>query len=121
MDYDTSGALTYLSDAEYYTKGPNSTPPTSGVAGIANESPLQLFPNPASEEVHIEFNSPIGQSIAVATTDMLGRVVGQNNNVTVAEGMNDVSYNVANLPPGVYLIKIQAADNVYLKKVQITR
>jgi len=124
MSYDTSGALTYLSDAEYYSKGPDSIPhvdTVSGIARIANESALQLYPNPASDYLHIKFTSAFDQRIAVSTIDMIGRVVIQNRAVNVKEGMNDVSYNVAHLPPGLYFIKIQTAGNAYMEKVEIER
>ena len=60
---------------------------------------MHVFPNPGSNIVHIELDTPQAFGGMVTLTDMTGRVVSSQP----ASGTN-IEFNVTNLPSGCYLI-----------------
>lgn len=76
---------------------------------------LKVFPNPATTELHIEFNSLPGQEVPYALVDMLGRKqkIGL---LTTLETLLDVQ----GLPAGMYLLQV-GAENPTVRKVLIRK
>lgn len=68
----------------------------------ASENPFVCYPNPAKDVVQIEFSESIDcQSVAIYSID--GRLLKSQNN-------NFDKINIANLTPGLYLIKVRMND-----------
>ena len=65
---------------------------------------LMVYPNPAKTQINIEFN----KIKSVEITDMLGRVISQNQ----YSGINKVQLNTSELQKGLYLIKVTNIDKV---------
>jgi hypothetical protein len=69
---------------------------------------LQLFPNPASTEVHIEgMNSFVDFKVSVF--DLFGKLVFAEN--------NHQKIDISNLTDGVYVVKIQQDNAFYFEKL----
>jgi hypothetical protein len=74
---------------------------------IAEEVPLlKLYPNPAQDNLNIEFMSEANAQATVSVFDMTGRkVLGIEKETT--EGINLLNLNTANLVKGNYIFQIQ--------------
>jgi len=67
---------------------------------------ISLYPNPANDELHIEFNNPSDGIIEVVIED----AVGQTNFLVrqaVKQGLNAVTLNIERLVNGVYNLKLR--------------
>lgn len=79
-----------------------------------------IYPNPANNEVWIGLNSFKRQQVTLVLLDMLGKTVQQQ----VIQNTNAVPYrlDVANLPTGLYPIKVQVkGQRALMKKFQVIR
>lgn len=101
LDYDTSGTGTwYLSEAKYYKATP--PPPPTGVSEAGNSgNGIQVYPNPASGVVNIQFGENRARTI-VAILDMAGREVMN----TVYEQSNNAQVQLNDIPSGTYMLRI---------------
>ena len=89
------------------------------VVGIADLSTINLnvFPNPASENLNIQFEAVAGDYV-VTLTDLSGRVVVSNNYSNIS-GAQNISVNVADIAEGNYLVSISNSGAAHTKMVTI--
>lgn len=76
---------------------------------------LQVFPNPASDQVSIRISENTASNALIQLRDMLGKVV-----ITVpvgaSNGINDIRINIAELNSGIYLVEMIDGENVETTK-----
>ena len=87
-----------------------------GTADEVLEPRIDLFPNPASDQVKIELNGEVGAYASLEIIDLSGQLMytsTMSTNSTFAEKWVDVSF----LAKGNYLIKIQTEKGVYTEKM----
>jgi len=74
---------------------------------------LNIFPNPAAQQVTLAFSEPINQAVTYTLTDLQGRQLLQGN-IQNQETMLDISH----LSKGIYLLNISDAQgNKWNKKI----
>lgn len=81
---------------------------------------LNVYPNPASGLLNVEFSLPI---YAGATLDIVN-IVGQTlltQNVIVSQPMEKVAVDVSTLESGIYYVVLRSGTEKSIKKVVITR
>jgi hypothetical protein len=89
------------------------------VADVPNiEGSLELFPNPANDELNIKYNARTDGKVRVSLTDILGREAAVISNEVVA-GPQHIKYNTTNLPKGLYVVHLQSGDESIAGKIQI--
>jgi len=117
MYYDTSGTgVSHLGDVSYYLYTP------SGIDKVKEHTlATQVYPNPAMNEVHIKMHLNNGGKVSIAATDMAGRAVGYAYEEFVNGGTTDMKYDIAGLPNGMYILKIQTAEGTDFKKIQVNK
>lgn len=78
---------------------------------------VEIFPNPvtASELLTIRFHSNETAKVTMEVIDALGRVVDRMD-LSLTEGVNNVYYEAADLPAGMYSLKFTGAT--WLSEVQ---
>ena len=80
---------------------------------VDNHSPftklLQVFPNPASSVVNIQYASPGQGTLSFRLLDLAGKVIN-NQTVNVTAGTTLQSVNVADLACATYILEV-TADN----------
>jgi len=81
------------------TTGLCSIPPTS-IVPVNKTKAINIFPTPASDEINIQC-SPTQKNMSVSIIDMNGKEV-----LSSASNYNNAVLNVAQLPQGIYLLKI---------------
>lgn len=84
----------------------------SAVEDIKSISGTKLYPNPASTEVFVEFNSDRNMEVDLTIIDMMGRSVTNPRNYGLFQGHNQISVDVADLTPGTYFIRMRDAKSV---------
>lgn len=79
----------------------------------------QNYPNPFNPSTVIKFALPSKMNTKVTVYDILGREVVQLLNETLEAGVHKVTFNTTefNLSTGIYFYKIQAGDNVSIRKM----
>ena len=105
--------------------GPSSRPVTSTM--MLEETQLsvkefQLMPNPASDNITLSFvPSATGTSILTVYTIDGRKVIEFNNSVTEAGKQYTRKIDVSKFKNGVYLMRLQSADKVTVRKFIIAR
>jgi hypothetical protein len=74
----------------------------TGVPVISSSSGIDIYPNPANDNINIRFEQLFSGAIFITVTDMTGReLLAGNESVNT----NIVPVNISSLPAGIYLLK----------------
>ncbi len=79
-----------------------------------------LYPNPASEFVYLNFNSATEGLINIEIVNSIGQLVKQHP-VNTIKGHNQFKIQVADIRPGMYILRINKGDLNLTKKFVIAR
>lgn len=85
----------------------------SGTTGISETdliSDLNVWPNPASSHVQLEFSLDNSENIAIVLFDVAGKRV-QADSFAASNGSNLYQIDVSNLTPGMYLVRLTGEHN----------
>ena len=80
------------------------------------EPSLSIYPNPASEEVSINFQVPPGEQYTLKITDLLGKTVWSQ---PTGQSSGNVSLPVQYWQPGLYFVEISNGSKPVTKKLLI--
>ncbi|MFA6260447.1 MAG: DUF4397 domain-containing protein [Bacteroidia bacterium] len=95
--------------------------PFTGMNSAAfDESSIQLFPNPAGQQMNIILNARNQGELNYRVTDLVGKTI-LSTSIQSVKGSNTININTATLPTGLYLITLQMVDQVYTTKFAVTR
>lgn len=85
--------------------------PTLGIKEEkAQPTKVQVYPNPAFEMVNIDFELLQGGAVSFAIYDIQGKLVDKLLDYNCKKGANRVTFNIASLVKGNYLLKAVTAD-----------
>lgn len=98
------GCISELSDPYFWF-------PTTGIANI-NAGSLNLYPNPASNNVEVEIPSAITAG-TVKVYDMLGKVVIEKDFTS----SGNFALNIAQLREGMYVVAVVSENNSYVGRL----
>jgi len=90
------------------------TSPTA-VRALNSVDQLQMFPNPASSQVNIEFTNSSKEPVQVYISDVTGKRVWSKEMVSDSKRIE----LQPELPAGTYLIQIERADSKWVKSLII--
>ncbi|MCC7028812.1 MAG: T9SS type A sorting domain-containing protein [Chitinophagaceae bacterium] len=82
------------------------------------EKYFQVYPNPASDQLTVEFNSSSTTQTILTLTNTLGQVLKTVQSYTIS-GTNKIEFSIKELPKGMYLLKISNGKSQSMKKVVI--
>jgi len=82
----------------------------TGINTINAVSNVNLFPNPATNQVNVDFHSAASFNAQVKIVDMAGKVVSTVTSAQVNNGMNVVSVDISSIQSGMYLMLIEGAN-----------
>ncbi|GIV44901.1 MAG: hypothetical protein KatS3mg035_2024 [Bacteroidia bacterium] len=86
---------------------------------IVIESVLQVYPNPAQNNVNLKFLATENQSV-IQVIDMNGKLVFMQSYVTDL-GENEVNIDTQNLSNGTYLVRVLSGENEFQQKLLIQK
>lgn len=75
----------------------------------------EVFPNPVGQELNISFSAPASGDYSARIVSTTGSLI-QQRNFAAAIGPNQVNFDVANLPAGIYLFQVEGVDGVQTGK-----
>jgi len=81
------------------------------------EGVINVFPNPAKEQVNIKLDIPIKNELTIQLFDLLGRSIYQQK--TPSKTIHNIT--LTNIPEGVYFLKVSADDAALTKRLIITK
>ena len=92
----------------------NSTPNlTSGILS------LSLFPNPANENLKVQFINSDSKQVSISIINMLGKETVIEKDRTLITGWNAFEINTGEFPTGVYLLKLETFNSVITRQLII--
>jgi hypothetical protein len=85
----------------------------SGTVSVyfGNETMVSLYPNPVSDELHVDINTPKATNATLSVLDATGRVV-RKVDMSLAAGANATTVDLKGLADGVYMIRISNAKGL---------
>ncbi len=108
FEFDGSGGNNlYIDDINIYEGPPSDQVVLSLEEAASNVRDLELFPNPAEDEINIRFGLETAGTIQFTVVDITGKRV-QGTSVNGNSGTNLVLMPVNELSDGVYFVKIEA-------------
>ena len=91
---------------------------TTSQPGIATE--LSLYPNPAKDQLSLEFIATLSENVVIEIFDIQGRLVFEKS-VSSYIGRNKVELNLSKLETGLYLVKVMQEGIAQHKKLMIAK
>jgi hypothetical protein len=91
------------------------TTATGITTGVINSTILDVFPNPATDFIEIKVNSPSKENSILSLCTMDGRELMVISRGTLTSANFKVS--VSQLTQGLYIVKLQTSEGVFLQKV----
>lgn len=104
-----AGNNVYLDDINIYESLPSDNPVIAGLEETEVNG-INLYPNPADDEVNVTFNAAAAQEIWVSVTDVTGKVI-ERHLIHGKAGANLVALNTDAYANGVYFVNL-ASGNV---------
>ena len=81
------------------------------------ENTIKVFPNPASQQLFVEFLSVKGSNTSISLSDLTGKILQQKNIETV--GKHQDRFDIKHYPTGSYFLKFNIDKQVFVKKIII--
>jgi hypothetical protein len=99
----------------------NVLPGVTGTKELNNFSDISIYPNPATENVTINFTSAVNEKIKIIFTDLLGKQNYVNEDYNCFAGNNNIRFNTESLSAGAYLCRIITTDGTLQKLIQVKK
>lgn len=80
---------------------------------------LNIYPNPASSKLNMDFELTEKGPVEVLLTDLQGKEVHRENFVNAEGGLVHRELDIKNLQSGYYLLKIKSGDKSLVKKLVV--
>jgi len=82
---------------------------------------VRMYPNPAKDDVTIEFTVSKSANVSVQILDAMGRVVNNVTNEFMAAGVQKLRVNTASLASGLYNVKIQTEEGHLIERLSVVK
>lgn len=79
---------------------------------------LNLYPNPARDNLYLTFSSDTAGLGSATITDMHGRIC-QSNSVNIIKGNNTINVSTTALRNGMYILQLKTEKQVYARKIVV--
>ena len=80
---------------------------------------IKLFPNPATDVINIEIDSK--GTVNARLIDMVGNLIQEKSFNQQSMNIGNITFNVEDLPGGIYFIRVETQSRVYSKLAVISR
>ncbi len=91
------------------------------LTGSPHLSLAQSYPNPATNLTRIEYALPTAGEVSLTVYDLAGRRVATLISGEQTAGRHTVGWEVADIPAGVYLYRLETSEGTLTKRAVITR
>ncbi len=90
----------------------DGTSSATNVAAVDNKKTFTLYPNPATDQISLAFNGAIAHGNISITNAVTGQLVRVQKDIN----SSFVQFDIADLPSGNYILKVEDKAGVYLSK-----
>ena len=124
FNYDGEACVTTAEGDNLCAKAPGrgtiieSQLPPSSVQTLEDGSQLSVYPNPASNVLHLSFDSNTNREINVKILTLDGKIM-QSQTMNIFEGKQVFTLNVDNFSAGFYIVNIQSEEGIITEKIVI--
>jgi hypothetical protein len=87
-----------------------------GLNSFKDEIGLSLFPNPAGDNVQLNFETTQSESVSITVYNMLGMQVLAPLSTRIAAGSQQFNINLSQLPAGLYSVAVDIDGRKAIKK-----
>jgi len=109
----------------WYSTNPTGNCDPTGIPGdrypVSMQLNLKIRPNVIRRKATIEFNLAENCPVKLQIFDISGREKAVLLNEELQAGLNSVSFSADGLPPGIYICKLIAANNIRTEKLVIVK
>lgn len=88
-----------------------------GVEDQPHIATMQVYPNPVSDKAVVRYQLMEASPVAITITDMMGRVVMQQDFSNQSAGLHIEELDMARFPAGVYLCRLQTVKGMETTKL----
>jgi hypothetical protein len=91
--------------------------PNVGLGSLNIDDIMSVYPNPTSDKLYLRLVNRMDKDVKVTVMDLLGKSIlteSLNGKVLQAQELD-----LSKQPSGIYLLKVEAGDKVYMKKIQV--
>jgi hypothetical protein len=92
----------------------------NAVNNISEVSGVSVYPNPAVNEINVDFNSNIAFNGTVKLMDLSGKTLIQKS-INALEGLNNISFETSNVSNGIYLVVMSSNKGQFSQKVIVNK
>lgn len=107
----TSGEI-YIDDYRFVSITSETTSVDRGPETIDRMELFQNYPNPFNPSTVIGFQLPVDSDVNLTIYDVMGRQVSVLMNSRMPQGRHQATFDGSNLSSGVYLVRLQAGNQV---------
>jgi len=115
----TSNALSSFGYFTFGEKKPNAILTEGGLPGLFRL--FQNYPNPFNSVTKIKFNLPRKSAVQLQIFNILGQKVLEIHRKKMAAGQHEFTVDLNRMASGLYFYRLQAGDNVAIKKLILTK
>lgn len=94
---------------------------TTSVVNINKDVTVNVYPNPAKENVNISFNLTEKSNVQVQILDATGRLVKDVANQTMGAGTQTLNVSTADLAAGIYNVKFQTESGSHIERLTVIK
>jgi hypothetical protein len=93
----------------------------TAVNDVVSESTIKLYPNPTTDVATLQFDVVKTTNVSVVVLDIAGRVIANVANENMTAGSHKVVINTANIPSGIYNVKIQTEAGSRTERLTVVK
>lgn len=112
------GTFTSGETEDFFVRFSEKPSSTIGVNDISSIEQVGIYPNPTNGLLNIEFNSTTKQDIQIEVVSVTGALILQQTYKNVHDKFNK-SIDLSGLAKGFYLLKINAQDANFIRKITL--
>ena len=89
----------------------------AGIDESAKATDIVIFPNPVRDFATVRFTIPENTKVSYEVFDLMGKKIISQPVFTYAAGVNELFINTSQLDAGTYLVRINAGDRSFTRKI----
>ncbi len=95
------------------------TPLNTGIASTNDALSLEVYPNPASDNLHVDFSLTEDAHVAAEIFSMDGRKIKTLEDRNAMAGSFTGNYDITDLSSGIYILKITSGTQTSTKRIVV--
>jgi len=113
------GTISATKEVKVSKAGEGGENPPAGINDIETISNVNLFPNPANNQINIELTMQNNADINILLVDLNGKILNNKMLSNVSTGTNNVVLDISNYANGIYSVIIRSEQSIKTTKLVI--